>query len=272
MSSPKRDTAYDFPIELVDSATGDFRINPTLAIGDVKIKKDYGAAINLSTLPTIEPAGSSTVKISISAAEQGADKVQIQFKDVSGNEWDDVTFFIDNTDANVDDIVRSTTPINTLDVALTGEAGVDWANVKDASTTVDQIVSGVWGAQMASFNTNLTFGSGINKISEDFYAANIKYIRDTEEDDYGISWIKNSIVLASGDVTNPAFSVYTQDDGVALFIGQKLNYTAHIDPLLLKHTETTNIQTSGNLYRVITSGTIDGQNREWAQIVGIDLL
>jgi hypothetical protein len=54
---------------------------------------------------------------------------------------------IRNTVQNIDDtvrhadygnakLVRSTTPANTLDVAATGEAGIDWSNIKAPTTTV----------------------------------------------------------------------------------------------------------------------------------------
>jgi len=122
MSSPKRGVAYDFPIALVDSSdTGSFKASPTLAIGDFKISKDDGAYTNLATLPTNVPAGSINVKIVLSATEMTADKITIQCIDAAGAEWDDVLIFIDATIANVDDVVRSTTPANTLDVDASGD-------------------------------------------------------------------------------------------------------------------------------------------------------
>lgn len=146
------------------------------------------------------------------------------------------------------------------------------ASRSQLGSAINSTVSGVWDEQISDHLDNGTFGSGINKITQDFYAANIKYLRERETDDYGVSWIKNNTILASGDVTEARISVYDQEGGTALLTNQLLDYTAHIDPLLLKHTETSSIQTSGNLYRVFTSGVIDGTNREWSQIVGIDLL
>ncbi len=135
MSSPKRGVAYDFPIALVDSSdTGSFKASPTRAAGDFKISKDGGAYANLATLPTNVPAGSINVKIVLSATEMTADKITIQCIDAAGAEWDDVLIFIDATVANIDDVVRSTTPANTLDVDASGDItaenmrGTDGAN------------------------------------------------------------------------------------------------------------------------------------------------
>ncbi len=130
MSSPKKGVAYDFTIGLIDSAdTGSFKANPTLATGDFQVSKDNGAYANLATLPTVSPAGSINVKVVLSATEMTADKVIVKAIDVAGAEWDDVLIFIDATAANVDDLTRSTTPANTLDINATGEAGGDIVRV-----------------------------------------------------------------------------------------------------------------------------------------------
>jgi hypothetical protein len=134
MSSPKKNVAYEFDIALVDSAdTGSFKASPTIAAGDFQVSTDNSAFANLTTLPVVSPAGSINVKVNLSQAEMNGDKIVVQCIDAAGDEWDDVLIFIDATVANVDDIVRSTTPANTLDVAVTGEAGMDFDNIKDAT-------------------------------------------------------------------------------------------------------------------------------------------
>ena len=137
MSSPKKNVAYEFDIALVDSATGDFKAAPTIAAGDFKVSTDNAAFGNLATLPVVDPAGSIVVKINLSASEMNGDKIMVQCIDAAGAEWDDVLIFIDATVANVDDIVRSTTPANTLDVSAGGEAGIDWANIGSPTTAQD---------------------------------------------------------------------------------------------------------------------------------------
>ena len=47
--------------QLVDRATGQYKVTPTLAAGDFKLEKDGGAAANLATLPTVVPAAGRKV-------------------------------------------------------------------------------------------------------------------------------------------------------------------------------------------------------------------
>lgn len=138
MSSPKKNTAYVFYISLIDTAdTGAFKANPTIAAGDFQVSGDDAAFADLATLPVVAPSGSIGVKISLSQAEMNFDKIMVQCIDAAGSEWDDVLIFIDATAANVDDIVRSTTPANTLDVTATGAAGVNWGNVENQGSSVN---------------------------------------------------------------------------------------------------------------------------------------
>jgi hypothetical protein len=138
VSSPKKNTAYDFYISLVDSAdTGAFKAAPTIAAGDFQVSGDGAAFANLATLPVVDPAGSIGVKVSLSAAEMNFNKIMVQCIDAAGDEWDDVLIFIDATVANVDDVVRSTTPANTLDIEAGGTAGIDLGNVANQGATLD---------------------------------------------------------------------------------------------------------------------------------------
>lgn len=80
--------------QLVDRATGQFRVTPTLASGDFKIEKDGGAAANLATLPSVVPAGGSSIDIPFSAAEMQAKHVIVRAVDAAGVEWDDQVIHI----------------------------------------------------------------------------------------------------------------------------------------------------------------------------------
>lgn len=66
-----------------------FKANPTIAAGDFKVSKDGGDLANLATLPSVEPAGSVMVKLTLSAAEMTADNVSIVAIDAAGAEWAD---------------------------------------------------------------------------------------------------------------------------------------------------------------------------------------
>ena len=64
-----------------------FRVNPTLEAGDVQVSTDFGAPVNILTLPTVI-GGSSLVLVTLAAAEVGS-QTDILFHDVVGDEWAD---------------------------------------------------------------------------------------------------------------------------------------------------------------------------------------
>ena len=125
MASPKKNVPYSFYVALVDATdSGAFKANPTIAIGDFQVSSDgVGVARafqNLATLPVADPAGAISVLVSLSAAEMNSDKVVIQGIDAAGDEWDDVIIPIDNNVVNIEDLVRSSTPANTLNISASG--------------------------------------------------------------------------------------------------------------------------------------------------------
>ena len=75
--------------QLVDRATGQYKVTPTLAAGDFKLEKDGGAAANIATLPVVAPAGGSSLDIAFSAAELQAKHVVLRLVDAAGAEWND---------------------------------------------------------------------------------------------------------------------------------------------------------------------------------------
>jgi hypothetical protein len=116
-------------------------------------------------------------------------------------------------------------------------------------------------------------GVPVDPITDTFFA-NIKFIKDSvvPADEYSVQWFKNSSPLASGATTNHAISVYKIDGtNTSLFTNKVLGYT-NINHGALRYNETTNIQTSGEGYMVVTSGTIDSATRRWQNIVGLDYL
>lgn len=105
MAEPLKGVAYEFPLGL-DSILGPgFQVNPTLQAGDFQISKDFGAFANLATLPVVTPAGSSSVKVNLSATEMTADKILIEAKDAAGSEWEEAQIFIDVPVANTQSAV-----------------------------------------------------------------------------------------------------------------------------------------------------------------------
>lgn len=92
MSIFKKNSTSNPPVyfELVDQSNRpDFKANPTLANGDIKISLDGGAYNNIASLPTVSPAGGTQVEAILSQAEWNADLVKIICSDVADDEWDD---------------------------------------------------------------------------------------------------------------------------------------------------------------------------------------
>lgn len=64
--------------------------NPTIAAGDFKVVQDDGSLTNLTTLPTLSPAGGKRVKISFSAAEFTGNNITLVCSDQTDPpEWGD---------------------------------------------------------------------------------------------------------------------------------------------------------------------------------------
>lgn len=96
---PVKNEDFKFSVGLEDLANaGSFKANPTLAAGDVKVDKDGAGFSNLTTLPTVTPAGGVRVEVSLSATEMNADVVTVTFIDqTSPKEWADLLISIPTT-------------------------------------------------------------------------------------------------------------------------------------------------------------------------------
>lgn len=90
LNPPQYGYAYEFYVGLISQAnTKIFQVNPTLAAGDVKVRKDGGSEANITTLPTVLGSG-KIVKVVLSSTEMAADNVTLQFADAAGSEWCDL--------------------------------------------------------------------------------------------------------------------------------------------------------------------------------------
>jgi len=88
---PTKNEDFVFYIALENmSSPGSFKANPTIASGDFKVSIDGGALTNLTTLPSVAPAASVMVVITLSAAEMNGDSITIVAIDqTSPKEWAD---------------------------------------------------------------------------------------------------------------------------------------------------------------------------------------
>ena len=113
MGRPVSGSTHTFTLPLFSQSTGQWLASPTLAVGDVKVSTDGGALANITTLPTVNPAGSGIVEVTLSVAEVGTNYWCVQFVDAAGDEWKS-THYNDTNDAasaGVKNITTETTNI-----------------------------------------------------------------------------------------------------------------------------------------------------------------
>jgi hypothetical protein len=96
---PVKNEDFIVRISLADMATaGAFKSSPTIAAGDFKVDKDGGGLNNLGTLPSVDPAASVLVKVTLSSTEMNADVVTIVGIDqTTPKEWADFVLSIPTT-------------------------------------------------------------------------------------------------------------------------------------------------------------------------------
>lgn len=132
---PKKNVAYTFYVALVDTSNRpDLKANPTLAAGDVQVSTDGGSFGNLATLPVVTPASGVGVKVDLSAGEMNGDNTTVKFIDAAGAEWDDLFIEIRPATRKAEDLAYPTTTGRSIDVAATGEVGLDFGNAVGAIT------------------------------------------------------------------------------------------------------------------------------------------
>lgn len=93
MAEPVKGIAYTFPVAL--SKNGSFVTNPTIAAGDFTRSLDGATFANLTTLPAVTPTGSTSVLVSLSAAEMNGEKLVVKGVDLAGSNWEPTNIFID---------------------------------------------------------------------------------------------------------------------------------------------------------------------------------
>jgi hypothetical protein len=96
---PKKNEDFLLRIALEDYANpGNFKSSPTLASGDFKVAVDATALANLATLPTVSPASTVLVLITLSASEMNGDVITLVCIDqTSPKEWADLVMSIPTT-------------------------------------------------------------------------------------------------------------------------------------------------------------------------------
>ena len=134
--------------QLVDRSTGQYRNTPTLASGDFKIEKDGGTAANLATLPTVSPAGGSSISIALSATEMQCKQVTIRMVDAAGAEWNDDCIHI----------------FTVGDPAAYMQSNPFLPTVALSAASLSTVASAVWSALRADHALPDTFGQGVASV------------------------------------------------------------------------------------------------------------
>lgn len=161
---PKKNAEHIFYVALEDwDNPGKFKSSPTLAAGDVKVSKDGGALANLATLPTVTPASSVMVKVTLSASEMNADNVTVVFIDAAGNEWSDLVVNLHTATSQFDDL---STFDNTTDTVDVGE-------ISGSSTAADNLEASTLGivsgqAQTGTLSTT-QMTTNLTEATDDHY-------------------------------------------------------------------------------------------------------
>lgn len=96
---PKKNEDFLVRVSVEDyNNPGNFKSNPTIAAGDFKVSIDGGALTNLSTLPSVSPAGSVLILITLSSSEMNGDVISVVGIDqTSPKEWADFILSIPTT-------------------------------------------------------------------------------------------------------------------------------------------------------------------------------
>ena len=144
------------------------------------------------------------------------------------------------------------------------------STITDFHAPPSGIADAVWNEPRSEHTTAGTFGEYVN--TQDLYYADIHYVKDgiNNVDEYNVAWFKNSVIINSGDITNPAISSYSSVNGTPYFENQTLNY-ADSDLGILRFNKSTPLIPSGEPFLVVTSGTIDSSARTWQKVIGISV-
>ncbi len=98
---PVKGEDFQVRISLADATDANsFKSNPTIAAGDFQVDVDGAGLTNLSTLPSVSPAGSVLVLLTLSAFEMNGNVITIVAIDKTATkEWADFTLSIPTTSA-----------------------------------------------------------------------------------------------------------------------------------------------------------------------------
>lgn len=146
----KKNEAVELVFPMVSSASPDSFVS-----GETVTDTAYyynGTWNTLAITDTVTEIGTTGMyQLSMAQGEMNYDLIMIKLTSTNSA---DSALIIRTYAVDVDDLVRSTTPANTLDVTATGAAGIDWGNVENQGTSVDLSATAINLADTATTVTN----------------------------------------------------------------------------------------------------------------------
>jgi len=134
-------------LPLIALGTMDYKVNPTLANGDVKVTKDGVGAVNPDTLPDAFPASSSQVRIQLTATEMTAKIVVVTFVDqTSPKQWEDQRVVIEtyrHASAQHADFGPVTLAAGSITAATIATGAIDADAIADGAIDAGAVAAGV---------------------------------------------------------------------------------------------------------------------------------
>jgi hypothetical protein len=164
----KKNAIYITYISLTQQAdVKKFQVNPTLDTGDVKVSTDGATEGNITTLPVVTPAGSTRVKVTLSASEMNGDNIQVSFIDAAGAQWADKMINIPTSSKQIDDLALASvcTEARLAELDL-GNLPTDIAAIPTTKTGYSLSVAGILAIWHQALSAIVTAGS-IGKLIKD---------------------------------------------------------------------------------------------------------
>ncbi len=170
------------------------------------------------------------------------------------------------------DVIKSFVIDDIFDTNIVQVSGNDITgnDVTDFHAPPSGISNAVWKEPISDHLNNGTFGSGIDRLLDDLYYADIHYTKDANNirDEYTVYWFKNTAVVPSADITNPALTVFNTSDGTKYISDQTLDFIG--EEGILRHNG--GLIPSGEPLLMVASGTINSEVRVWKKLAGLSLI
>src|SRR3972149_11571058 len=145
---PKKNEDFVVRIALEDlNNPGSFKSNPTIAAGDFKVIVDATAGTNPTTLPSVSPASSIWVKITLSASEMNGDVISVSAIDqTSPKEWADFALCIQTTQDSDQVVTVGAIATNAITANSIASFALTAAKIGTDAITSDKIAANAIGA------------------------------------------------------------------------------------------------------------------------------